>query len=282
MFDIFQMDFFQRAVVAGLLVGLIAPLLGIFLVVRRYSLFADTLSHVSLVGVAASLLLQVNPLFGSLSATILAALGIERLRASGSFFGDSVLALFLSGSLALALVLFGLSPGSTSGMATYLFGSVTSVSRSDMWLIEACSCLVVFSVVLLFKTFFLLAYDEDIARTQGVRVQVLSGWLTVMTAVVVCLSMRIVGSLLVGALMVIPVMAAIRLGRGFLATALISILLSVTCVLVGLCLSAFVDIPSGAAIVLMAVGCFAGVFVWSKRTVFSQTGFFSRAVSKSR
>lgn len=265
MLEIFQYDFMQRAFIAGILIGIIAPVIGVFLVVRRYSLLADTLSHVSLVGVATSVFFHIDPLIGALVASCLAAIGIEKLRQTHAFFGESILALFLSGSLAAALVLFGLAHGLNANIFNYLFGSITTVSSHDLVIIGGCGFLVVVFTIVLFKNFFLVSYDPELAQANGLPVGFLGTLMTLFAAIAVSLSMQVVGTLLVGALMVIPVLTAIRWGTSFLRTAVYAVGVSVLAVLLGLSFSFYLNAPSGAAIVLIAIFFFVMSLVFTRK-----------------
>jgi zinc transport system permease protein len=256
MLEIFQYDFMVRAFAAGLIIGLLAPVVGIFLVVKRYSLLADTLSHVSLVGVAAGVLFGFNPIGGALVASTIAAFGMEKLREKRQIFGESVLALFLSGSLAIALILLSLSNGLNVNIFSYLFGSITTVSASDLWIIGIFGAAVIVTVKILFKKLFLISFDEELAKANGLAVGVLNILLMVLAAIAVALSMRVVGTLLVGALMVIPVLTAIQFGKSFSKTLVLAVLTSLISVIVGLFSSFYLSLPSGAAIVACALVLF--------------------------
>jgi len=257
MLEIFQYDFMIRAFIAGLCIGAIAPLIGLFLVVRRYSLLADTLAHVSLFGVAGAIFFAIPPIIGALISSIVAALGIEWLRKSKKVEGESILALFLSGSLAGALIILGLAGGLNANIFAYLFGSITTVSRVDLYIIGACAIAVIAVIFLLFKQFFLLSYDQDLATINGLPVKMLNAVLMILAAITIAISMRIVGVLLIGALMVIPVLSAIQFGVGFSRTLLLGVVLSLFSVISGLFLSFYLNVPSGAAIVLIALLLFA-------------------------
>lgn len=253
-----------RAFMAGLIIGVLAPIVGIFLVVKRYSLLADTLSHVSLVGVAAGVLFNFNPIFGALIASTIAAFGMEKLREKRQLFGESVLALFLSGSLAIALILLGLSHGLNVNIFSYLFGSITTVSLGDLFIIGGFGAVVIIATLILFKKFFLVSFDEDLAKANGLPVSILNVSLMVLAAIAVALSMRVVGVLLIGALMVIPVLAAIQLGKSFSKTVVYAVSFSLVSVIVGLFSSFYLNLPSGAAIVVCALILF-GLSLMKKR-----------------
>ncbi len=256
MLDFLDYDFMQRALVAGVLVGTVAPLLGMFMTVRRQALIADTLSHAALAGVALGLIFGFDPLFSAAGVAVLGALFIERLRTLGWFSGDSILALMLSGSLAFAVVGMSAANKFNAQVLQYLFGGITTVSVQDVWLIGAVAVVVLFLCVLLFKEFFLLSFDEDIARAQGLNTRLLNVLLVLMTALTVAVGMRVVGVLLMGALMVIPVLASLRLGLSFRATSAMAVAISLFSVLSGLLLSFYYDLAAGGAIVLVAIGVF--------------------------
>lgn len=262
MLDIFQFDFMVRAFEAGLVVALIAPLIGMFLVVRRYSLMADTLAHVSFAGIAVGIFLgAANPIYTALIASIVAALGIDRLRGSRKIFGDSVLAIFLSGSLAIAVIVVSLAHGFNVNILSFLFGSIATVSAPDVSLIFVLGLTVIAVVSFFYKEFFFISFDEELAKTSGLQVRVLNAVMMVLAAVTVSLAIRVVGVLLIGALMVIPVISAMQFGRGFRDTLLIATLLSLASVTLGLFGSYYLDLPSGGAIVSTALVLFFGSLI---------------------
>lgn len=254
--DFFTYDFLTRALIAGLIIGIVAPILGTFLTVRRYSLIADTLSHASLAGVAIGIILGINPILAAIVVSILVAVGIERMRLSGRFGGEAILALFLSGSLAFAVVAMSAVGKFNGGVLAYLFGSITTVTVGDLWIISGLAVIIVGIVIKMYPQFFLLSFDEDIAKANGVNVTLSSMVLAVLTAAMVAVSMRVVGILLVGALMVIPVLAATQFNRGFKTTIGIAIVVSLISVVLGLVLSYVFNLATGGTIVLCAVGLF--------------------------
>lgn len=266
MFDIFQYDFMLRAFAAGIVVAIIAPLMGNFLVARRYSMLADTLAHVSLVGVAIGVLTQQQPLLVSLITTVVIALLIERLRTSQQISGDSLLALFLSGSLALASVMLtlGARRGGSVSLVSYLFGSIATVSRADLVFISILGCLVVLLAARFYKQLFAVSLNEELAAASGLPVTRINTLLIVLSAVSVALCLRIVGALLIGALIVIPVVTAIQLRRSFVVTVWASLIFSLGATIAGLFLSYYADLPSGGTIVLVLLLFFAAVSLLKK------------------
>lgn len=256
MLEIFQYDFMVRAFEAGIAIGIVAPLIGMFLVVRRYSLLADTLAHVSLAGVAIGLLFKFNPIFSAIMLSVGASFGIEQLRASRRIFGESVLALFLSGSLAIAVVTLSLAKGFNASLFSYLFGSISTVSQIDVWIIVALAIIVFLDIIFLYKELFFISFDEEVARASGLPVRRLNLAMVMLAAITVALSLRIVGVLLIGALMVIPVISAMQYKRGFRTTLLLSVCFSLFSVITGLFASYYFDLASGGAIVLVALFIF--------------------------
>ncbi len=254
MLEIFEYSFMIRAFVAGGVIGVLAPFIGTFLVARRYSLIADSLSHVSLAGVAIGLIAGIYPVYTALATTILAALLIEQLRSSKRLSGESALAIFLSGGLAVAITLIGLANGFTVDLFSYLFGSITTVQQGDVWIICILGVVVIGIVISLYKELFFISFDEEVAIVQGVRAKQLNYVFMILTAVTVALSMRIVGALLVGALMVIPVVAAMQVAKSFKTTIFYAIGFGLLSVCAGLFAALYLYIPAGGAIVLTALG----------------------------
>jgi zinc transport system permease protein len=253
MLEIFQYSFMQRALVAGVVIGVVAPLIGTFLVAKRYSLITDSLSHVSLTGVALGIILRIYPVFTALVVTIIVALFIEKLRVSKKISGDTSLAIFLSAGLSTALILIGLSHGFNVNLLSYLFGSITTVTNSDLILILPLGFVVCALIYFLYKEFFYVSFDEEMARVSGVPVSLFNNLLMIIIAVTVSLSMRIVGVLLTSALMVIPVVSASSLSRSFKGTVILSLVFGLISVIAGLGLSYYLNLPAGAVIVMVSL-----------------------------
>jgi len=256
MFALFHYDFIVRALIAGIITAVVAPSIGMFLVVRRYSLMADTLAHVSLVGVAIGLLTGLNPVALSLVVASLAAVGIESLRESKRIFGESILALFLSGGLAVAVVIVSLGHGFSVNLVSYLFGSITTVSSSDIYIIAAAGVITVSAMIVFYKEFFCVSFNEELAAASGMNVRALNILFIVLAAATVSLSMRIVGALLIGALMIIPTVSAIQFKLGFKKTLALAVGLSLFSVISGLFASYYLNLASGGTIVVIALAVF--------------------------
>ncbi len=254
--NLFAYTFVVRGLEAGLLMALIAPLIGMFLVLRRYALMADTLAHVSLAGVAIGLLIGVNPLVSALVVSGISATIMERLRATKRTYGDTALSLFLSGSLALAVILIGLNHGFTVNIFNYLFGSILTVSANDLLTIAILGGGIVACLVLFYKEFIYISFDEEAARVSGLPVDALNICFVILAAIAIALSIPIVGVLLVSALMVIPVIAALQLKGSFTKTLIYAELISLLSTFVGMVASFYLDLPSGGTIVMVLLLAF--------------------------
>lgn len=255
--EMFNYPFMQNAFLAGLMIAVLSSLSGSFIVLRRYSLLSETLAHVSLVGVAIGLLFGMSPLWMAVIASLIASWLIEYLRSVHGIYSDSILAIFLSGSLALAIVIVSLAGSFNASLFSYLFGSILSVSNEDLWVMGIAGLLSIALLLTFFKELYFIAFDEDVARAGGIRVTLLNFMLVSIIAVIIALSIRVVGTLLIGALMVIPPVAAIRFGMGFYPTTLLSMAIALLSVVVGLSASYLFSLPSGAAIVL----CLLVIFI---------------------
>lgn len=253
MLDLFHYTFIIRGFEAGIIISLIAPLIGIFLVLRRYSLIADTLSHVSLAGVAIGLLLQINPLITAIIAAVASSLAIERLRISKKVYGESALAIFLSGSLAIAIVLISLAHGFNVDLFNYLFGSIVTVKESDVIIIGVLGLVVLSLVVVFYKELVAISFDEEAAQVSGIPTRFMNIVLIGLAALTIALSIPIVGVLLIAALIVIPVVTALQLKKSFKQTILYAEIISLFSVITGIFASFYLNLSAGGAIVLITM-----------------------------
>jgi len=255
--EFLEYSFMHRAFAAGAITAVICPAIGVFLVPRRLSLIADSLSHVALAGVALGLLVGVSPVLGALVVTILGAVGMERLRAQGALKGDAALAVFLSGGFALAVVLISLARGFNADLFAVLFGSIVTVSPTDVWLILALGAVVVATIGTFYRQLLAITLDEDLARTSGVPVAGLNLLLAILTALTTVVAMRMVGVLLVSAMIVIPALTGFGLGRSFRQATAIAIAMALVSMTVGLIAAYYLRLAAGGAVVLTALLMFA-------------------------
>ncbi len=255
--DLLEFDFMRRALVAAVLVGLAAPAIGTFLVQRRLALMGDGIGHIALTGVALGFLLGTAPVLTAIVVASLGAVAIELVRERGRASGDVALALLFYGGIAGGVLLIGLSPGGSSAtLVSYLFGSLSSVSAGDLVVIATLSVAVMGVVAVFGRELFALSLDEEVARVAGLPVRALNLLVAVSAAVTVTVAMRVVGLLLVSALMVVPVATSQQLARSFRGTLLLACLLGAVASVSGLVLAFYAGVAPGAATVVLALGGF--------------------------
>jgi zinc transport system permease protein len=251
-----ESEFMRLALAAGAVVGVLAPAVGFFLVQRRQSLVGDGIGHVAFAGVAAGILLDVAPVLTALVAAVVGGIAIELLRSRGGAAGDQALALVFYTGIALGVVLVAQAGALNVNLFQYLFGSILTVTRSDLALIAALGTVGLATIALLYRALAGVVIDEEGARVVGVPIGSLNVALAALTAVTVALSMRVVGILLVAALMVLPVSAAGRIAWSMRSTLVMSILIGLASALSGLTISYYADLPPGGTIVLVAAGAY--------------------------
>ena len=252
----FEYSFMVRALLAGSMIGLIAPVLGIFLIAKRYSVMADSLSHVSLAGVAFGWWLGIPPLVSGLVAALVSATVVEKLRQQQKISGELAMAMLLSGGLALAVVLSSLNRSFNLHFMSYLFGSITTVTPADLYAIVGLVGLVISVFLFFHRQFLYVVFDEEAALVSGIPVSVINMLFIVLTATTIILSMPIVGALLIGALMIIPPVTAMQLRCSFWQTVAWSMVFSLLAVVTGLISAFYLDVAAGGAIVLCSLGLF--------------------------
>ncbi|MEE1753406.1 metal ABC transporter permease [Streptomyces sp. SP18CS02] len=255
--EILQLAFMQRALLAAVLVGITAPAVGIFLVQRRQALMGDGIGHVAMTGVGLGFLLSTSPVWMATLIAIIGAITMELIRAYGRTRGDIALALLFYGGMAGGVMLINLSPtGSNANLNSYLFGSLSTVSEEDVTAICLLALFVMLVTLGLRRQLFAVSQDEEFARVTGLPVRALNLLIAVTAAVTVTVAMRVVGLLLVSALMVVPVAAAQQLARSFRATFVLAVLIGTGVTLAGTVGSYYQDVPPGATIVLLAIVVF--------------------------
>lgn len=259
--SILNYEFLQNAFASGLIIGMIAPLLGVFIVVRRLSLIADALSHVTLAGIAGSLYLSqsvgalalLNPLYLGIVASVTGSLFIERLRRLYKHYEELAIPIIMSAGLGFGAIFISLAEGFSSDLFSYLFGSVSAVSRQDLWIIIGIALIVIIFLSLFFKELFVLSFDEEYAKASGLPAKWIHVLFMIVTALVIAGSMRIVGILLVSSLMTLPVAAAMRISKSFKQAILLSLLFGELSVIVGLVSAFYLDLAPGGTIVVTSI-----------------------------
>ncbi|BAU25976.1 zinc transport system permease protein [Aneurinibacillus soli] len=258
---ILHYTFMQNALLSGLVIGLVAPLIGVFLVVRRLSLIADALSHITLSGVAAGLLLgqsipffqSISPIYMGMAFSVVGAFMIDKLRAAYRFYQELAIPIILSTGIGLGVVLISLANGFNVDLFGYLFGSLLAVTQQDVIRVVIASAIVIVVVWLFYKELLYLSFDEEAARISGVPRGVVNVIFSILVAIVISISMQVVGILLVSALITLPVAAALQLANSFRQTFVYAILFGELSVLAGLMLAYTFNLASGGTIVLVAV-----------------------------
>ena len=265
-------EFLQNAFLSGLIIGIIAPLLGLFIVVRRLALIADALSHVALAGIAGSLYLSqqvfffaaLNPVYLGIASAIGGSLLIEKLRGAYRHYEELAIPVILSAGIGLGAIFISLSKGFGSDLIGYLFGSVSAVSRQDLVIVIIIAIIVVAYIRFMYKELFALSFDQDYAKVSGVNSRYIQMVFMIITALVIGASMRIVGILLVSSLMTIPVAAAMQLAKSFKGAMIYSIVFGETAVIVGLVTAYYLDIAPGGTIVITSIIILLLVLLWNK------------------
>ncbi|MBY0008958.1 metal ABC transporter permease [Paenibacillus typhae] len=249
--DMLGYEFMQRAFWAGGLIGIIGPLLGVYLMLRRQVLMADTLSHVSLAGVALGSVLQLNPALSGFAVAVAGGLVIEQLRRSYRTYSELPVAIIMTTGLALAVVLMSLKQNLSKSFSSYLFGSIVAVSDTQLRLIAVVAAVGLAYFIVLRRPLYSLTFDEETASISGVRTGLLSFSFAVLTGMTVAAAMPVVGVLLVSALIVLPASLALRIASGFTAAILIAVSAGLLGVFSGLTASYYINTPPGGTIALI-------------------------------
>ncbi|AXH98995.1 metal ABC transporter permease [Sporosarcina sp. PTS2304] len=269
---IFTYEFLQNAVLSGLIIGIIAPMLGLFIVVRRMAMISDALSHVALAGIAGSLYLSqqvlffaaLNPVYLGMGAAVVGSLLIERLRRVYKSFEELAIPIILSAGIGFGAIFISLAKGFGTDLVGYLFGSVSAVSRQDLYVVIVIAVIVIAFLYLLYKELFSLAFDPEYARVSGINEKMIQAVFMIITALVIGASMRIVGILLVSSLMTLPVAAAIQVAKSYKGALLYSIVFGEIAVIIGLISAYYLDIAPGGTIVVTSVVILLGVLFGKK------------------
>lgn len=256
-FEIFYYGFIQRALIAGVAIAILCSVVGLFLVLRRYSLFGDAIAHTSFGGIAAGLLAGIYPLWTAYGVSLVSALIITRIRQRVQISGEAAVAVLLSSGIAVGLVIISISGGFTVDILSFLFGSILLVSVNDTILILAITGIVLTVILLLYRELVYSTFNEEQAQVSGIPVEKINYLIVFLAGITVVTSIQLVGILLISALFVIPNVTAIMYGRGFKETALLSMSFAIFSVVGGILTSYVFDITPAGTIVLLSIGLFA-------------------------
>ncbi|SFB96478.1 zinc transport system permease protein [Alkalibacterium subtropicum] len=259
----FLYGFMQRAFQASILISLIAPMLGLFLILRRQSLMADTLSHVSLAGVSLGLLLGYDPTWVNILVVVIVAGILEYLRKVYRTYSEISIAILMSGGMATALVLMGLNDsGATVSIQQFLFGSIVTISVQQVWMLLILTVVIIVLYSIFRKPMYTLTFDEETAYTAGLPIQFMSVMFNILTGVTIALIMPIVGALLVSAILILPAAISIRLSKSFNGVIFIGIGVALIGMIMGLMGSYYLGTPPGATITLIYIAIFSLIAVF--------------------
>jgi zinc transport system permease protein len=261
LFEIFQYGFMQRALISGIAVAISCSVIGLFLVLRRQSLYGDALSHVAFGGIAIGLFANISPIWMAFIVSISASLGITKLRQSTKIPADSAVAVLLSSGLAIGVVLIGLAGGFSLDLYSFLFGSILLISSQDQAMILIITAIVLVIMYKIYRKLMYIAFDEEQANVSGIDVTKLNYLFIVLASVTVITSLRLVGVLLISSLIVIPNITAMTFGKGFKKTALISIIIAVLSVIAGIVISYVMNLAPGGTIVIISVAGYLATII---------------------
>lgn len=256
--EILSFGFMQRGLISGIAIAILCSVVGLFLVLRRYSLFGDAIAHSSFGGIALGLMSGVYPLWTAYGVSLVSALIITRLKDRFNISGDASVAVLLSSGIAVGLVVIGLSGGFTIDIFSFLFGSILLVSVDDTIMILALTGIILIIILVMYRQLLYSTFNEEQAKVSGIPVEKINYLIVFLAGITVVTSIQLVGVLLISALFVIPNVTAIMYGKGFKQTALISIGFSVFSVIAGILVSYMFDITPAGTIVLLSIGLFAG------------------------
>lgn len=247
----FQYPFIQRAAVVGVLVSLCAALLGVCLVLKRYSMIGDGLSHVSFGALSLAVALGIAPLYVSIPIVIIAAFFLLHIQENGKMKSDSAIAVVSSASLAIGITITALTTGMNTDVSSYMFGSILVMTKQDVVLSVALSIVVLILYVICYQKIFAVTFDENFARASGVQIRLYNMLISVLTAVTIVLGMRMMGAMLISSLIIFPALISMRLQKSFLGVVICAAIVSVITFLAGLIASFLFSTPTGASVVIV-------------------------------
>ena len=275
-FDILSFEFMQNAIISGIAISLICSTVGLFLVLRKYSLFGDALAHSAFGGVALGLFLGLYPLWAAYAVSILSALGLTKIRQKFDISGDAIVAILLSSGIAIGIVLISLSGGFTIDIFSFLFGSILLVSTENVIMILGLCAVILIILITGYKKFMYITFSEEQAQISGIPVQKLNYLLIAIAGITVVTSMQLVGVLLVSALFVIPNVTAMMFKRSFKQTIILSMSFSVFSTVTGIMISYPLDIAPSGMVVLLAIMLFIGSLIIKSAGMIKTSGISSK------
>jgi zinc transport system permease protein len=265
LFDVFHYQFIQRALLAGCFIGVLCSTLGVFLVLRRLSLIGDGLAHVTFGSIAVGLLLRLEPMYAAIPLVMLSSLGILKLIEKARVYGDTAIGIVSSLGVATGIILVSISGGFNVDLFSYLFGSILSISKAEVVISVVLSLAVILMVLLFYNELVSLTFDEDCAKISGIKTGRLNAILILLTALTVVLAMKVVGIMLVSAMLILPASAALQVAKSFKMSLLLAAAIAVFSVVSGIWISFVADLPTGGVIILTNFIVFLGALGWRAR-----------------
>lgn len=262
--NLFQYQFFVRALIGGALAAVVSAWVGLFLILRKESMLVDGVAHTAFGGVALGLLLGIDPMIGALAISIVAVFGITYMRRKGLAQSDSAIAVMMAMGFSLGIIIIYMAEGFNTDLFNYLFGSILAIDQSDVLVLVALALIIIGFMVFFYKEMLAVTFDEDGARLQGIPVNGLTMAFNLLVALTIALSIKVIGIILVVALMVLPGLTALQLKRSFKTTLLASTIFGTLASVLGIMLSALFDLPAGGIIVFTAAGIFVFVAAYQR------------------
>ncbi|MBR0105434.1 MAG: metal ABC transporter permease [Firmicutes bacterium] len=254
--ELFSYTFIVRALAAGTLIAFCSALLGVSLVLKRYSMIGDGLSHVGFGAFAVALALNASPLAVAIPIVVAAAFLLLRISSNAKIKGDAAVALISSSALAIGVIIVSSSVGINTDIYNYMFGSILAVSGNDVIISVICSVAVIILYILFYNRIFAVTFDEDFAKATGVRTGVYNSLIAVLTAVIVVVGMRLMGALLISSLIVFPALTSMRLCKSFKSVTICGVIVSIVCFIIGIVISFTKGVPAGAGVVVVNLAAF--------------------------
>lgn len=265
-YEIFSYPFMVRAIIVGLLISICSSLLGVILVLKKYSMIGDGLSHVGFGALAVATALNKEPLIVSIPVVVIASFFLLRISENSKIKGDSAIALISTSSLAIGIMVLSMTTGMNTDVSNYLFGSILGLTDTDVILTIILTIIVVSIFILFYNRIFAVTFDENFSKATGIRANLYNMLISLLTSLVIVLGMRTMGSLLISSLMIFPALTSMRILKNFKLVIINSLVISVFCFLIGILLSYIYDMPTGASIAIINIIIFiiyylVGIFI---------------------
>jgi len=264
MLEILTYSFMQKAFLTGIVIAIACSLLGVFLVLRRYALIGDGIAHISFGGIATGLLFGITPFFGALLFALVGSMGILHLKERARLYGDTAIGIVSHASLGIGIFIVSIANGFNVEILSYLFGSILAIRTSEVVISTILAALVILVIILFYRDLCYMTFNEEAAKTSGIKVKALNTMLILLTAITVVSAMRVVGLLLASALIVLPAASALQLRVSFKKSLVFSALIAVSSVIIGLIASFYWDLAASGAIVLVNTVFFLLCYLWQR------------------